>query len=1018
MEHSTSAVNWQPVNPAKAPGQTHPRQPRPRRPRRRRHRLLPVAASRAPGAEKFHSALVPHAGTRQRALPRGRASSAPSRSGSASCVGTTVEAEVAILWDYQAAWAASGPAMPSLGARLRADGATPSTALLRDRGVTADVVHPDADLTAYRLVVVPTLYLVTDAHAAAIAAAAEAGAQVLVTYFSGISDEHDHVRLGGYPGAFRDLLGVRVEEFFPLRAGETVRPVRRRHRPPCGARTSRAVGAEVAERPTPTGPLAGRPAVTRRAVGDGCRVVPQHPARRRRPRRAARPASPRPPASRPAADVPRRRRGGPAQRRPTARGSSSLNHTDASSDVDVDRPRPGGRPADRPDGTARRRWRRRGPGGLSVLASQRRATILDLVEEQRRRAGLRPRRAARRLGHDGPPRHRAAGPPRACVERVHGGALALGGRSTEEPGFTAKSALSTPQKHGHRPGRGRSSSSRAPPIGISAGTTTYELARAVRDVPDLTVVTNSVPVAAAAARVGHARPDRRPDRRRAHAVRRARRPGRRRGPAHAARRPAVPRRARHRRARRASPPPTSSRPRPTGPSSTRPAGSCVLADHTKWGIVGLSTIVDAVRGRPARHRRRASARGPAAPLTDAGGELVLATAAASRTAAPRGARHDACGAPAAGWPTAARSSTSTTPPGRRPSATAEDTRDRSASGPPPGEMRHDAARRRLGRRRRPPAAPHLPAARRTSARCAPPGAGSVPSEVPEATTTSSSSRTASRSYRPSPTPSGRGAGDGTATCPARAGARPVRGRLLHQRPRRRRSPTSPPSGPAPSSTPGPTAPRSWARCPEVEQVFCFENRGQEIGVTLHHPHGQIYAYPYRAAAHRRPCWRRPPSTTTAPVASSGADILAAELRPTASGSSSTASTGRPTCPSPRAGRSRCTSPRTATCPTSPRSTDDERDELAQVYLDLLRRLDRYYVAEDGAPVRLPYIAGWHQAPGDEGRDVLAPAPAGHVGAARARQAQVPRRLRVRASAAGSTTSPPSSIAARLREVAP
>ena len=38
----------------------------------------------------------------------------------------------------------------------------------------------------------------------------------------GIVDEHDQIRLGGYPGAFRDLLGVRVEEFFPLPAGETV----------------------------------------------------------------------------------------------------------------------------------------------------------------------------------------------------------------------------------------------------------------------------------------------------------------------------------------------------------------------------------------------------------------------------------------------------------------------------------------------------------------------------------------------------------------------------------------------------------------------------------------------------------------------------------------------------------------------------------------------------------------------------------------------------------------------------
>jgi UDPglucose--hexose-1-phosphate uridylyltransferase len=49
--------------------------------------------------------------------------------------------------------------------------------------------------------------------------------------------------------------------------------------------------------------------------------------------------------------------------------------------------------------------------------------------------------------------------------------------------------------------------------------------------------------------------------------------------------------------------------------------------------------------------------------------------------------------------------------------------------------------------------------------------------------------------------------------------------------------------------------------------------------------------------------------------------------------------------------------------------DEERGELAAVYLDLLRRLDRYFVARDGAPIPLPYIAGWHQAPVHEGRDV-------------------------------------------------
>jgi beta-galactosidase len=263
MEHSTSAVNWQPVNRAKAPGQTI------------RDSLAHVARgadtigffqwrqSRA-GSEKFHSALVPHAG-RDSARFREVCELGAIAARLGEVRGSRVEADVAILWDYQAGWAASGPAMPSGDLEYALVGQSIHR-LLRGRGITADVVHPSADLTAYRVVVVPTLYLVRDEHAAAIAAAAESGAQVLVTFFSGISDEHDHVRLGGYPGAFRDLLGVRVEEFFPLLPGETVA-------------LSEGTGRLWSEDVTPTtaevlgvyaeGPLAGRPAVTRARAGGG-----------------------------------------------------------------------------------------------------------------------------------------------------------------------------------------------------------------------------------------------------------------------------------------------------------------------------------------------------------------------------------------------------------------------------------------------------------------------------------------------------------------------------------------------------------------------------------------------------------------------------------------------------------------------------------------------------------------------------------------------------------------------------
>ncbi len=219
MEHSTSAVNWQPVNPAKPLGGTI------------HDSLTHVAngadtigyfqcrASRA-GAEKWHSALVPHAGADSgRFAEVCRLGAAAAALGEVA--GSRVEAAVAILYDFQALWAASGPAMPSAAADYP-EMAQAVHKSLRDMGITADVVHPSADLSRYRVIVVPTLYLVTDEHAAAIAAAAEAGAQVLITYFSGISDEHDHIRLGGYPGAFRELLGVRVEEFNPLLDGDEV----------------------------------------------------------------------------------------------------------------------------------------------------------------------------------------------------------------------------------------------------------------------------------------------------------------------------------------------------------------------------------------------------------------------------------------------------------------------------------------------------------------------------------------------------------------------------------------------------------------------------------------------------------------------------------------------------------------------------------------------------------------------------------------------------------------------------
>lgn len=83
---------------------------------------------------------------------------------------------------------------------------------------------------------------------------------------------------------------------------------------------------------------------------------------------------------------------------------------------------------------------------------------------------------------------------RGLVERVHGGAAAVGGRSSEEPGFAAKSALALQQKQAIARAAARLISP-GETVAMSAGTTTLAVAHELLAVPDLTVVTNSPPVA-------------------------------------------------------------------------------------------------------------------------------------------------------------------------------------------------------------------------------------------------------------------------------------------------------------------------------------------------------------------------------------------------------------------------------------------------------------------------------------------------------------------------------------------
>lgn len=267
MEHSTSAVNWQPRNIAKRPGEMA------------RNSLSHVGrgadgilffqwrASRS-GAEKFHSAMIPHAGTSSRVFGEVvDLGAALGRLG--EIVGSRVHAEVAILWDFESFWAQDLEWRPSVdvthGERIRA-----YYEQLWRENITVDFALPGQDLSGYRMVLAPAQYLLRTADAAGLNRYVHDGGTLVVSFFSGIVDENDAVHPGGYGAPLEPSLGLRVEEHLPLREGVAA-----------GIDINGEVfaadvwqedltlaGAEIYATYT-AGPAAGAPAVTRHRYGSG-----------------------------------------------------------------------------------------------------------------------------------------------------------------------------------------------------------------------------------------------------------------------------------------------------------------------------------------------------------------------------------------------------------------------------------------------------------------------------------------------------------------------------------------------------------------------------------------------------------------------------------------------------------------------------------------------------------------------------------------------------------------------------
>lgn len=213
MEQASSQINWRPYNTNKRPGVMN---------------LWSKAAvargadgvmffqwrQSVKGAEKFHSAMVPHAGENSRVYQE-IAQLGKELTKLSEIIDTRIKAETAIIFDYENWWAVEYQQRPSQSLNYL-DQLRNFYKPLFELNIPTDIVPVDCDLSHYQLVIAPLLYMIKPGVKENLEKYVAAGGTLIVSFFSGIVDETDGVFGEGYPGPLKELLGISVEEFDAL----------------------------------------------------------------------------------------------------------------------------------------------------------------------------------------------------------------------------------------------------------------------------------------------------------------------------------------------------------------------------------------------------------------------------------------------------------------------------------------------------------------------------------------------------------------------------------------------------------------------------------------------------------------------------------------------------------------------------------------------------------------------------------------------------------------------------------
>lgn len=277
MESSPSFTNWQPVSKQKKPGIAE----------------LAALQTVAHGAdsvlyfqwrasrgaeEKFHGAVIGHDGREDARSFTETAQVGLRLEALAEIKAVKREKQAAIVHDWQNKWALEGSCGPRNAGMGYWDELKRHYNALAREGIAVEFVDQNADLTGYGLVVVPMLYLLTDAFAKKLCAFAQNGGTVIVTYWSGVVDESDLCRLGDTPYGLTELLGLRRTEIDGMYDGENRRCMSVDGCTLPAAQASTLCEVATLNEKDPAEPLslydedyfAGHPAVAVHRYGKGC----------------------------------------------------------------------------------------------------------------------------------------------------------------------------------------------------------------------------------------------------------------------------------------------------------------------------------------------------------------------------------------------------------------------------------------------------------------------------------------------------------------------------------------------------------------------------------------------------------------------------------------------------------------------------------------------------------------------------------------------------------------------------